>query len=436
MGFVAMTAALSAARAQTSPLPVVGVVFDSLHNRPLGNAFVTLTGVSGGVTSDELGRFHFSTVAAGAHMLAVQHELLDSIGLEGLSRNVRTGGSDTLRIAIPSFGTLWARFCGGDAPSDTAFVFCRVTDTEGRVGLKSAAIEITWADIAVDKARGIVQRGRVGRARSDTTGWYALCGVPAATDLQIRATAGGDSSGTIDVLPGDLLIRRRDIRIAHSDPTGAVPRGVVSGSITAAGAPVGSAKLVIDGAEARTGPDGRFVIPNVKTGTRQLEITSIGMKPALVTVDVSARDTAFVVYGLQKIVALQPVKVIESSVRLGFQRDYDFRKKEGLGTYMDSAELAGHATVMSVFEQLPGSLVKHSGIRVESVQFVRGTKACTPALLLDGVVTDQMAFSELTPDQIAAIEVYKGFVVPADIGARVPRNLCGVIVIWTKRAFP
>lgn len=392
--------------------------------------------MSGGVTSDELGRFHFPTVPVGAHTLALQHELLDTIGLEALSRNVRTGGPDTLRIAIPSFNTLWARFCGGDAPRDTAVVFGRVTDADGRNGLPVAAIEIAWADLALGPSKTIEQHARVARVRTDTTGWYALCGVPAATNLQIRAAAGPDSSAVLDLLPTDLPVQRRDIRVGRVGER----RGVVAGVITAVGAPAEGVRIAVEGLDARSAADGRFTIPNVPVGTRQVELTSIGMKPAIVTVNVSARDTAFVAYDLAKVVVLAPVKVFASEARRGFARDYEYRKKEGLGTYLDSDYVGKHVTFASVLQELPALQVRTRGTRGVTLQLLRPNgrnNACTPPILIDGLVFPMDLLSDLTPDQIAAVEFYRSeLTTPADIGAKVPRSGCGLIAVWTKRAFP
>ncbi len=422
------------ARLGAQTTAIIGVAFDSLHNRPLANAFVTLSGVSGGATTDENGRFHFAGVSEGRHTLSLQHELLDSIGLSGLERTIQTS-DDTARIAIPSFATLWARLCGGDAPRDTAVVFGRVTDSDGLHGLPAAALVLTWADLVIGPSKTIEQHARVVRARADTAGWYALCGVPAATDLQMRAASGPDTSEVLDLLPTDLPVHRRDIRVGRSDE----PRGVVAGMITAAGTPAEGVRIVIDGLDARSATDGKFMLRNVPVGTRQVELTSIGMKPAIATVDVSTHDTAFVAYDLEKVVALSPVKVVASEVRRGFARDYESRKKTGLGTYLDSDYVGKHVTFASVLQELPSVQVRTRGTRVLSVTILRGglTRGCAPAVMIDGLVSPTDMLADLTPDQIATMEVYNSaFSVPADLGARLPRNACGLIAVWTKRAFP
>jgi len=434
LAFAAVASVRSPLAAQTSP--VVGVVFDSIHGKPLSNAFVTLSNVSGGETSDEFGRFRFAAVAPGAHILSVQHDLLDSIGLPALSRGVQTGGDDTVRIAVPSFATLWARFCGGDAPKDTAVVFGRVTLANAQAGVPLAEIQVTWADLVVARPKTVEQHVRVARVRTDTTGWYALCGVPATTNLEVVASTGGDSSGVIDLLPADLPIRRRDLRIGHAEPGRGIARGVVAGTTMSSGSAVAGARLVVEGLEARSGADGRFFITGVPVGTREVVMTEIGMKPATATVEVSPDDTAFVAFDLQKVVALDVMNVTASAVRRGFARDFEFRKKEGLGKYFDSTYISRHPTLTSLFDELPYTSVRRKGNQVVQIVFGQGLRACLANVLIDGRQVPQDFLQDLYPDDIAAMEVYRdAYTTPVDIGAR-SASLCGTIAIWTKRAFP
>jgi hypothetical protein len=214
---------------------------------------------------------------------------------------------------------------------------------------------------------------------------------------------------------------------------------VVAGMITASGSPAEGVRIVIEGLDARSTPDGKFVIRNVPAGTRQIELTSIGMKPAIVTVDVAPRDTGFITYDLQEVVELSPVKVVASEVRRGFARDYELRKREGLGTYLDSNYVGKHITFASVLQNLPGLQVRTRGTRVDSLQFLRpnGRGGCAPTVMIDGLVSPIDLLSDLTPDQIATMEYYDSqFTIPADLGAKAPRNACGLLAVWTKRAFP
>src|SRR5690349_11117142 len=109
---------------------VHGVAYDSLRGAPLAAAVVTIVGGTGSTRTDALGRFQFDSISPGVHTFAAQHDLLDSLGFTGISaRAVVTDGRDEVRIAVPSFATLWRVACG-DArpPRDSGFIYGTVRD--------------------------------------------------------------------------------------------------------------------------------------------------------------------------------------------------------------------------------------------------------------------------------------------------------------------
>src|SRR5205823_3647379 len=117
-----------------SLVTVRGLAYDSLHIRPLTGAFIVLAGTSRSATSDSAGRFAFDSVTPGPHRFVMQHDVLDSIGMSGAVAQVSvTDGRDTIRVAIPSFGTLWRAACPSPmAPSDSSLVFGTIRAPGGR----------------------------------------------------------------------------------------------------------------------------------------------------------------------------------------------------------------------------------------------------------------------------------------------------------------
>src|SRR3954471_4730194 len=98
-----------AARAQTL-VRVTGTTFDSLSGRPLAVAFVTLGSKS--TMSDSVGRFSFDSVAPGTYRLAMQHDVLDSLGIGGIAVSVDVKpGMGPVRLSTPSSRTMWRRVC-------------------------------------------------------------------------------------------------------------------------------------------------------------------------------------------------------------------------------------------------------------------------------------------------------------------------------------
>src|ERR1043166_4720222 len=72
---------LASTRAIGQTITVHGVAFGSLHARPLAGAFVSVVGTNFMATSDGKGRFTIDSVRPGTYVIAMQHDVLDSIGL-------------------------------------------------------------------------------------------------------------------------------------------------------------------------------------------------------------------------------------------------------------------------------------------------------------------------------------------------------------------
>src|SRR3954463_14387435 len=101
------------APSQRGALPLRGMVFDSLRGQPMRDAFVSIAGGAQVITTDARGRFQFDSVAPGPHEIMAQHPILDSIGLSGLTAHaVVSDATGEVRLAVPSFATLWRAACG------------------------------------------------------------------------------------------------------------------------------------------------------------------------------------------------------------------------------------------------------------------------------------------------------------------------------------
>lgn len=106
---LAMCAAAAPTLAQTTSAPVVlrGVAWDSLRHAPLVGAFITLDGTSRSATSDNTGRFQFDSVARGTYSVTMQHDVLDSLGLFGITKSIVVASEEQLvTTSVPSFSTL------------------------------------------------------------------------------------------------------------------------------------------------------------------------------------------------------------------------------------------------------------------------------------------------------------------------------------------
>ncbi len=350
-----LISAFASARGQGTT--VRGVAFDSLRSAPLEGAFIRMTGARGPArtaTSDARGGFSFDSVPPGAFTFSMLHAALDSLGFSGISTRVTVGGSPAatpfVTLAVPSFASLWHAACGGGpVPHDTGFVFGTVRDAERGRPLSGATVLVRWIAIGVDSAaergakRSVTEQAWGGEVRSDSAGGYTLCGVPSDATLRLFARKDSSSSGLLELLPRvGARVERRDLSLGPAIDSSLAKRGVVSGLVRDAdGRPVAEARVITSGAEeVRTGVDGRFVLPRVPIGTREIEVLAIGAQPVATAADVTMRDTAFVSVELRKIVELPAVVVTARTARQRMLAEFEERKALGIGHFLDSTRIA------------------------------------------------------------------------------------------------
>ena len=214
--------------------------------------------------------------------------------------------------------------------------------------------------------------------------------------------------------------------------------GVIAGTVRSGGGAVPNARAVLDtGREVRTDSAGRFRFVDVTPGRHLLSVLSLGMTPYGVNVIVAASDTLDFEVTLVRSVVLDSVIVEGSTVRQGFVRAYEDRKRIGLGRFIDSTEVRKFATI-------PQALVFQPGVKfVKTTQAIRFTDTmgglCKPNVWIDmqNWGTEDGAITMLRPDDVAAIEIYaRSILMPSDFKATGFDKGCGALVIWTKRFWP
>ena len=423
--------------AQGGRVTIHGVAYDSLHREPLGNASITIAGGVRNTKSDSLGRFQFDSVAPGVYTVIMHHAVLDSVGFGSMSsRATITDGRNETRIAIPSFATLWRAACGGSPPRDSGFVYGTIREASGLEPVENATVEVTWTDFVIDKKRYIVQRRWRLRTHSEAGGGYTICGVPSTPVLRIRATLDSSTSGLIDLPPRDDLVRRRDFLVGSPTEPEPSRRGTINGVVTdAAGQTFADARILMDEVpEVRSGADGRFTIRAVPAGTRQLEVRSVGLMPAMAVVDVIAGETValLVNVGTPRLTAIH----VTAPVPRRLAEEFELRRRRGGGYVMDSTDIARYTKFTNAFHDIPSVRPEYHGINFSvSVPSPRGGR-CTPDVRIDGAEAGYGHLVDLFPDEVAALEVYPHVgTVPMQFVLPGKQSLCGIILVWTKYAF-
>lgn len=428
----------STAGAQEGGHTLRGVVSDSVNGSRLAGAFVVLEGTTRGVLTDSAGRFVFDSLAAGAHTVVAQHAALDSIGLSGLRRSVTVPGPEIV-VATPSFATLWRVACGErPAPSDSGFVYGTVRDAGSWRPLEGAVVALSWLEIRQAGEKAVEQTQWSAQARSGTSGTFAICGVPLDASLDLNASTDSAASGSIEVFGRRAL--RLDFAVA---PRSVTASGFVAGVVTdSSGNPIAGARAMADSVEERSDASGRFVLRGVPAGTRQVRMVSIGHAPVSATVTVVPGDTAFVMASMAAVQQLDPVRIVARTPYVQLvMRGIEERKRTGTGFFMDSTRFATHGTLVGALQLAPMLRIRQSLGSPPVILFparvqrsADGEDFCYATVWIDGRRSEQAFVLELRPDEIAVVEVYPRFMLlPSEYAAQYEG--CGVVAVWTKRAF-
>jgi protocatechuate 3,4-dioxygenase beta subunit len=423
---------------QRPAVPVRGTVFDSLRGRPLANAFVTVGGVSGASATDAKGRFRFDSVPPGVYTVTAQHPVLDSIGLSGLAARatVEAGGRE-VQLAVPSFETLWRSSCAGRVPRDSGIVFGNVRHAKGGAPVANAGIELSWADLVLDRRRSVVQRQWRIETRTNAQGGYAVCGVPSRVGLVVRAANDSSASGQIDIPPNGIRVQRRDLMIGSATP-GPFERGAIVGVVVdPQGQPVSGARVLSEGlAEVRTNADGRFRVNDVPAGTRQIEVLAIGVAPALAAADVTPGDSAIIDVHLQRVLTLDAVRTMAARGNRVFAAEFDARRRSGFGYSRDSSDIIRYPQFPNVLRDVPGLTVRQGASSLTITVSDGKGGSCEPEVLIDGAPAAFGHLVDLLPNEVGGLEVYaRASRIPARFVPPGIQPQCGMILVWTKYGF-
>ncbi|MEP6831923.1 MAG: carboxypeptidase regulatory-like domain-containing protein [Gemmatimonas sp.] len=420
--------------AQVTPMSVTvrGFAYDSLHSRPLRDAMVSVDGTSRTTSTDTNGEFRLDSVTPGNYAITLLHPVLDSIGLNAVTTRVRVNNSaDVIQLDIPSFATLWSRACGdAPVPADSGFVFGTVRRVASEQPVAGARVTANYFDVRRDSTVGIRQRRGAGEVHTGVDGSYAVCGLP--TDLAIKMVADFDSLST-DVLDLPLSaerLHRRDFLIGTKSRGKAIVttlRGIVRYRDSENPA-VGARVLTTGLGEVRADNRGRFTLPNVPVGTRQIEVLAVGIQPTSVTVDVDSASSQPVAVWMDRVTTLatRDVKAARA-IRVIQLNEMELRRERKLGTFVDSTTVRRFPNVAMAY-------------RANTSGGVRGGVPCR--VVIDGI--DRMTkltagidpFSLLDPRDVAVMEYHhRGITAPIEYK---PLNgkPCDVVIIWTTRGLP
>jgi hypothetical protein len=443
---------------------ISGVVFDSLAMRGLPDAMVQISSAAGPAfaktaTTDSAGRFSFAEIPVGTYLLGFFHPKLDSLSLtmQTLRVDVRTEQPIKARLALPSARTIVRTICGPKSIADsTGLLIGYLRGADNSMPRANGTVSVQWVEVIIEK-NSIRRDVPKADATANSSGLFAMCGVPLGTPIMLQGALANDSSGSFEVSLPSAGLLHRDIFVAPvartkvtvSDSAPAVEllrgtgrlRGQVVGSN---GRPISGARATVwgTGLEAVTNTEGEFSFAALPPGTHTLEVRAVGFSPVQRPVDIVLGAPGAAEIELTNLgITLDTVRVVAQRVFASRQKeDFDRRLAKSLGHLIDEAEIEKRRpqVVTDVLRTIPGVHILPSkrgneDIYMRGGQAILGTGMCRPDIRVDGslVVNDVMfpVNAIVSMDQIHAVEVYAhASLVPVEYQTT---SGCGVIVIWT-----
>jgi protocatechuate 3,4-dioxygenase beta subunit len=427
--------AAATAHGQQRPIALRGVIFDSLRGQPIRNASVSIAGRSDVMTTDASGRFQFDSVEPGVHRIVAQHPIFDSIGLSGLATRASVAdGIGEVRLATPSFATLWRLSCRGAAPKDSGIVYGTIRDLHGNP-VANAEVKLSWSDLGIDDHRRLRQRLWQIETRSNAEGGYAACGVPPDLGLALHARSADQETGTIGLPSLTTRIQRHDLVVGAASRESNGETATVSGIVTdPSGAPVGDARVMVDSLpEIRTRDDGTFNIAGVPSGTRSVQVRAFGAVPVSLAVDAIPGAVANLAVTVRQPMMLAPVETrAERNVRV-LKAEFNERRRLGLGYLRDSTEIVKYDRFLNVFRDVPSVDVQFRKTTLQITVPDPSGGRCAPRVMIDGAEAQFGHLIDLESKEVAALEVYvRVSQIPARYAPIGIQHQCGIILVWTK----
>ena len=422
---------------------VRGVVFDSITNEPMSNAFVIAEpGGALTATTDE-GRFILVSPAR-VRKISVYHDVTEQLGIPGLVA-IRPDPSAPwrdVRVATPSMTTLWSRFCAGERPGSGmgGIMFGTTRAGHDTVAIANALVSVTWRSTAhAEDGRHAAPSMHVDsvQVRSDTVGKFVACGVRESGEATVLAASRAYRSGSVVVPSSERSLRRVDVLLGDMDARGAHATSSVRGRVLdSLGSPIARASVVLEGAGERlTDAAGWFAYPEAPTGTRMLSVRKAGYRIASRSVDVVSAGVPDISVVLDRPLDVVGARIIRTPVSGREQWELATRRTAGVGQSLDSLVLQRHRTMSSVVRLLAG----FSASGGPTTRFVVwGADGCKATIFVDGALDEPGkagSFQRLLPSEIGVMEAFvSGWHAPARFQPRSTSSDCGVLLVWTREA--
>jgi len=129
------------------------------------------------------------------------------------------------------------------------------------------------------------------------------------------------------------------------------------------------------------------------------------------------------------------VKVTAARAGRSLADEFTLRRRIGTGYIVDSTEVAKFQNLPTLFQTFPSLTVEYRR-PIFTVSMPNGTRRCVPDIRIDGVEARFGHLVDLTPAEVAGVEVYnRALMVPSQFAKAGHPPECGMIAVWTKYGF-
>lgn len=370
---------------------VVGTVFDSTRMTPLRDARVFLDGTQFSARSGADGGFLIEKVPPGTYAVSVVHPRFDSLSVRPPTTTITlaAGSPAAARLAGPSTTTILERDCTPDERGPgMAAMRGHVHDAFNSRPAIEAKVAVTWNRLESASSRVVPVSQRVASTRTDSAGYYHLCGLPEGVRLTVNVTADDRKATPLQVLLSAGEIGVLDVTVGQ--PTVVASSGTAAAPAPATATPPERARnrAMAEFDRRRRRGNGSFLTRTQISRSNASRLT----------------DLLRIVPGVQVVPDADGGVMVELR---GARR-----------ITLDSPPRVSNDTTRTASGPTPPATAS--------------IKRCPAAFQVDGLPVDNGASSdlELRPDLIEAIEVYSGGQVPIELAGR--HSECGIILIWTR----
>ena len=429
-----------------------GYVIDSVHNVPLANAVVTVEGSGRSVKTTSEGQFHIDSIPPGPHRVAVNHPLLDTLGLSMRTPEYpfAAGQTHDLDVSIPGGERLASMWCtdAQRARGPAIMVgFVRDPDTKGPAVGAKVSLVYTPVDIIGRKLRETLRESPI-----DSLGFYRICSLPADMVGKVQVFRGGVSSGEVPIAVENGLALRAFSIVAHHQSVAEVKndsgkvRMIAKGSarvtgkvVDKGGRPLDGARVMLQGgmATAVTRANGEFTLDSLPSGTQALVVRKLGYGVTERAVELASNQATQATVTMEEFVSLATVRVEAAQDKALSDIGYLQRKQMGMGNFLDGNQINHESMSFSdVMRIVPGLRIVPTGDgRTSVIQDSRSATGGCVTYYVDGSPWQTMTPGDIDsfvrPNELVAIEVYHGSQAPPQY-TQPGQSGCAVIVAWTQ----